>query len=101
MQGDEAARVQRLEFRLMNVGGWLGILLGLWIAGSIAWTAFRDGNYGLGIGAVVFAVPVAMLLMRPGAMVTMFAWNVLAFVWNVLILGVGFLVTLVGKIVRR
>ena len=62
---------------MFNIGGWLGILGGLWVMGSWAWGAYQRGSYAVLVVALVLSVPVALYTMRLGAGIAVFVWRVL------------------------
>ena len=67
---------RRMTLAVINLGGWVGILTGLWIAGSWAWAAYIDRSYGVLVVALALTVPVTLFMMRFGVWAAVFVWRV-------------------------
>ena len=64
MQNTPSPRMLRNIQRAQGLAGWAGLLLGLWLMGSLAWTNFAGGSTVGGVALLVLALPVALSSMK-------------------------------------
>ena len=58
---DQAARFMH---RFQGLAGWLGLLAGLWVMGSLAWANFTAGETVGGVVLLMLTIPAAFISMR-------------------------------------
>lgn len=65
----------QLAARISGIGGWAGLVLGLWLGIGAAAEAYRNNN---DLGLVVWAalcIPLALFMMRAGSILLPWVWN--------------------------